>query len=140
MSYAQAIDELKAVLEASPTPGLTYTTDPRAESLSEVDSQAGFDGSFLLSNEKPGQPWPELTEEPEDWTCTVRLEIGTLLKESVLQQDKLVEQRAQDTYKALMFGSFTYADVYEWGEPAKERSGSDRRIVWAVTFKMRYPT
>ncbi|MFH2001194.1 MAG: hypothetical protein ABIK28_16045 [Planctomycetota bacterium] len=137
MSYTQAIDEVKAAVEA--ISGLTYTTAPRVSTLLE-EGRAGLSGHFSLEDMSGPQPWPELAITPTWWFCQMRLEIGFEVTTDKLEQGKTLEGWAAQVVNALRFAKphLTYATVYGWEAPIIERDINNKRSVWIAQFKIRY--
>ena len=143
MSYTAAIDALKGLLSASPmsaahpSVSLNYSPDPRIDTLAELDGYV--DAAFLLVNESPGNLFPYVQGlNPSEWFAKIRLEVCTLLQTDVMTEDKTAESRARAIQETVALANFPDFVLFNVGEPARSRSGQDRRIIWTMRFSMRY--
>lgn len=134
MSFASFVTQIKAALAAA---GLTETTEPREDSLTST-GRGGADGSYLLSLES-ADPWPEASKlVPNHYKGRLRVEILTVLTTSVIEQNKLVEERARGFFERVVYANLSDGSIYQWDEPTVIRNFKDKRIVWQIRCGIRW--
>lgn len=134
-TFSTFIQEVRQALVAV---GLKEAADPRDNSLI-VASRGNFDGSFLLRAETGGDPFPQSDLSPRHFKQEILLEVATELKNSLLEADILVEERAAKVFKAIFYVNFPSGGAfYGWSTPRKQRDLEGKRIVWSVLLKARW--
>lgn len=135
MSLTQAIAEIEGVLAAAP---VSLTKHPDNGDLTLLESSI-LDGSFLLIVSDGGEPWPEAApagDGPRIWVATVRIEVGTLIKDSYQESSILSVNRGRSVVEALRYTNLTYGQVWPVVEPSSEVA--ERLILWSAEYNLRY--
>lgn len=133
-NFDNFVDEIKTKLTAA---GLTYNTDPRDYSLN-ASSRGKFDGCFALYSVDGGHPWLEADLTPTHWRGDLIIEIGTEIKTSSLEADKLIEERARLFFRTIVYTQLTHGQIYSYDPPTRQRNLQDKRVIWSIRCKARW--